>query len=107
MAGLRCGSAQTVLHHQKSRRRASWHGVRYLRQPIHDVMAERGEMRFQVITHEATGRYVALFSLQAPLVQYPKPDETMPMFTGLQFRLFLDMTYQRDTLWLTYANQAD
>lgn len=77
------------------------------RRPFYDLMTERGEMTFQVVAHEDTGRYVVLFSLQAPLVQLPQPDETTPTFSGLQFRLFLDMVISRDTVWLAYEIEGE
>ncbi|MCI0712327.1 MAG: hypothetical protein L0154_19390 [Chloroflexi bacterium] len=77
------------------------------KEALHTIMTERGEMGFEVIADEATGRYIAVLSLQGPLVQLPEPDETAPTFAGMQFRLFLMMLNQRDTLWLIYDREIE
>jgi hypothetical protein len=75
--------------------------------PISTIMAERGDLQYGVTADEATGRYVAGLSLQAPQVKLPQPDETSPTFAGMQFRLFLNMVFARDTLWLVYDLEAE
>lgn len=74
---------------------------------LHTIMTGRGDMASEVIADEETGRYVAVLSLQGPLVQLPEPDETAPTFAGMQFRLFLMMLNQRDILWLIYDRETE
>ena len=56
VAGIRRRGAETVLHHPEGRQHAPRHGVRHLRQPIHDGGARRlpdrgGHLKFNIL-HE-------------------------------------------------------
>lgn len=65
------------------------------------IMTERGELGFERLEHPDTGRHVVIVSIESSLVQLPDPEaEGRPELTGLQFRLFLDMTVRKDTLWM-------
>lgn len=71
------------------------------RQPYPMLMSERGELSFEVIYHEPTNHYLAVVALQSSLVKMPESDQDdMPEWTGLQFRLFMEMIISADTLWL-------
>jgi hypothetical protein len=71
-----------------------------MRRPWRTLLDERGELQMQVIEHAASGRYVVLVSLAAPLVQADDSIDGLLMMSGIQFRLFMDMIFSRDTAWL-------
>lgn len=74
---------------------------------LHSIMAKRGEMQFEVIADDATGRYILQLSIQAPLIEIPESDDETQILAGQQFRLFLLMLYQRDILWLIYDREVE
>jgi hypothetical protein len=71
-----------------------------VRRPWRELLDERGELELQVIEHAASGRSVVLVSLQAPLVHADDSIDDLLVMSGIQFRLFMDMIFSRDTAWL-------
>lgn len=78
------------------------------RRPYYGIMSERGDLAFKVVPHTPTGHYLVVVSLQSSLVYMPELDqEEIPEYTGLQFKLFLNMVYARDTLWLAVSDDGE
>ena len=70
-----------------------------MQRPLREILDERGELQMQVV--EANGYSVLVVSLQAPIVMFHDTDDiNRPMQSGMQFYLFLQMIFQRDTGWL-------
>jgi hypothetical protein len=71
-----------------------------MRRPWRTLLDERGELHIQAIEHADTGHHVVLVSLEAPLVHADDNIDGLLMMSGIQFRLFMDMVFSRDTAWL-------
>lgn len=79
-----------------------------IRAPYYDIMTERGDLAIEVVEHTRTGHYLVVVSLQSSLIYMPELDqEEIPEYTGLQFKLFLNMVYAPDTLWLAISDDGE